>query len=71
MIDIRTRQKLSSGWNVRPLDFLGSSWMLVDHRPNSTMECYDGFSDFNCGSFDPQQVVSQKVDNGVYAGPWY
>ena len=71
VIDIRTRQKVSSGWKVRPMDFLGPSWVLVDHRPNSTMDCYEGFTGFSCGSVDLQQVGLQRVDNRVYPGPWY
>lgn len=71
VIDIHTRQKVSSGWKVRPLDFLGPSWVLVDHRPNTTADCYEAFSVFNCGASDAQQVVLQKTDNGEYPGPWY
>ncbi|OBF94525.1 hypothetical protein A5791_00080 [Mycobacterium sp. 852002-51163_SCH5372311] len=69
VIDIRDRKQVSSGWKVRPLDFFGKSWVLVDHRAKTAANCYEGPNVFTCGG--TKDVVIQRIDNGVYPGPWY
>jgi hypothetical protein len=73
VIDIRTHQQVSSGWKVRPLDTIGKSWVLVDHRPTTVSDCYEGLGVFSCGGSmsDPKQIVLEHFENGVYPGPWF
>jgi hypothetical protein len=73
VIDIRNRQQASSGWKVRPQTFLGKSWVLVDHRPNATQDCYESTSVFECGGSmsNPADLALEPVTDGIYPGPWF
>ncbi|MGE0220676.1 hypothetical protein [Mycolicibacterium sp.] len=68
VIDMRDRQKVSSGWRVRPLNTVGGSWVLVNHRANDTRDCYEGIAVFDCES---DEVTLEKFPDGKYPGPWF
>jgi hypothetical protein len=72
VFDIRSRQQVSSGWHVRPIELIGPSWILVDHRPTWNQRCYFSFDDFRCAATqDREKITLQRISDGVYPGPWY
>jgi hypothetical protein len=71
VLDIHTKGEVSSGWHVRPTDYIGQSWILVDHRNTYSQKCYEGFSSLNCNGDPPEQISLLRTPNGAYAGPWF
>ena len=56
---------------MRPSDYIGQSWMLVDHRNTYSEVCYEGFAPLRCGQESPEQITLQRIDNGTYSGLWF
>jgi hypothetical protein len=75
VIDITTSQKVSSGWNTRPTDFINRDWVLVLPGKQGPSSCFQdssptGYSewrDFGC----PRDVTLVRAPDGQYAGPWF
>lgn len=72
IIDVTTSEKVSDGWARRPLDRIGSEWILVISGPvsNNYDTCFgdDIVENRNRCSNDGQLV--RKTD-GMFRGPWY
>ncbi|MDT5010936.1 MAG: hypothetical protein QOH57_2553 [Mycobacterium sp.] len=73
VLDIKTRQRLSAGWKVRPSEWINPSWLLIDHRNTGVGECFNGFASYDCAGNDiqPNDFVLTKVEGGSYTGPMF
>jgi hypothetical protein len=73
VLDMQTRQRVSAGWKVRPVQWINSTWLVVDHRANSTEHCYEAGREYSCGDSDsnPNDVTLENHPDGKYSGPRY
>ncbi|WP_142275610.1 hypothetical protein [Mycobacterium mantenii] len=73
VIDITTSQKVSSGWNVRPVDLIDKNWMMIikGHVTNDYSSCFGIDSDdyLSYGCYEDGTLV--YAPNGEYSGPWF
>ncbi|MEI4743919.1 MULTISPECIES: hypothetical protein [Rhodococcus] len=67
--DLRTLTKVSQGWSARPMDLIGTDWILSIKGPvtNQYVNCFDGDGFYMC----KERAVLVHSPNGAYPGPWY
>lgn len=73
VLDMTTKQRVSSGWKVRPVGWLNPSWLIVDHRNTGVGQCYQSFGPYDCAStfVSDGDFALTKVDGGNYPGPMF
>lgn len=67
--DLRTLTKVSQGWSTRPMDIIGTDWILAIKGPvtNQYVNCFDEDGFYMC----KERAVLVNSPNGAYSGPWY
>lgn len=73
VLDMKSRQRLSVGWKVRPSEWINPSWLLLDQRNTGVGECFHGFDTYDCAGngVEPNDFVLIKIEGGNYTGPMF
>ena len=73
VLDITNRQRVSSGWKVRPSEWISPSWLLIDHRETFAQKCYEGFDSYGCTGIGgtPEELTLTRIEDGNYTGPFF
>ena len=73
VLDINTKQRVSTGWKVRPSEWLNDSWLIVDKRNTGTGTCYQSFVPFDCKGFGNslEDFTLSKINSDRYTGPYF